>query len=504
MKLQRFFAGLTALCLLMGLAGSVSAAQAEVPEAEQAIIESCTYGIKTDISQYGLDRDGLEALFYSLRDSGKLPWYTAATYTCYYDTETGIVQEFEPDSLDEAVYDTTRYEQRVAQALAECVYEGMTPVQIALSIHDWLVVSCIYDETLEKNTGYDLLVNGTTVCAGYAEAYQDLLTRVGIECVTVTSEEMEHAWNLVKLDGQWYHVDVTWDDPSPDAYGYVGHDYFLLTDQQISTGDDPHYGWETDITCTDSRFSDGYWKGVNSRICFTDSTTAYLVRTEDWVNRVYARDEATGAEDLIYTDKKDYIDIGHGEYCYGHGSLSLWNGRLYYNRMNKLLSMDLDGGDQYTEYSHKTRSSGNYLYTCHIVNDTLYATAADHNGDKTSFNTSLESTGYHVHSYAESTQAPACTEPGYTLSSCQCGLTAKSKPVAPTGHSYQRVEGRIATFWSDGYSTQTCDTCGDTTTVELPRIDFAEWVKENPGLSLAVIIGVILICSKLGKKKVKA
>lgn len=504
MYLRKFLVCLIAALILVAPMGATAQQLPDSDYAAQALIDACTYGVKTDISELHLTESQLEDLFFQLYDSGKLPWYTDYTYTYYYDKDTNYMLEFEPVYLDESTYDRALYEQKVAQFLQTYVHEGMDPAQMALSIHDGLVVSCIYDETLEKNTGYDLLVNGSTVCAGYAQAYQDLLTRVGIESVVVTSEAMEHAWNLVQLDGQWYHVDVTWDDPTPDNYGFVNHDYFLLTDEEISAGDEPHHDWETDITCTDNRFTDGWWRDIDSQISFTDSQTAYYMRTEDWVNDIIVRDVSTGEEDVIYTEDADYVDIGQGKYGYTHGSLSLWNGRLYYNKMHALISMNTDGSDRQTEYPYDTAGNRQVLYTCYVDADTLYATTANHEGDTGSFTAELSPTGYHVHSYTESVEAPACTEPGYTLYKCDCGLTAKSNIVAPAGHSYEKTDGEPATFWSNGWSEETCSVCSDTTVRHLPQLRFAEWLGENPGISAAVIVCIIVLCSKAGKKKVKA
>lgn len=506
MRLQRYLAWISAVLLLAGLFPKAFAQESQnAALLTREIVESCTYGVKADLSQYALKRSDLETLYFSLYDNGKLPWYAGNTYTCYYDEDTDLVQTFEPNLLDESSYNRSLYEQQVAQVLAECVLDGMDPIQIALSIHDWLVVNTIYDISLEKNTGYDLLVNGTTVCAGYASAYQDLLNRAGVPCVTVTSEEMEHAWNLVSIDGQWYHVDVTWDDPSPDTYGYAGHRFFLLTDGEISAGDEPHYGWETDISCTDTRFSQAYWRDIDSRICFTDSTTACFVRSENWSNYIYARDTATNAETLLFTDKKSYLNIGQGQYTYIHGSLSLWNGRLYYNTMDTLVSMQPDGTDLRTEYTYDARSNGKYLFRCFVEEDMLFASAADHEGSETTFQTPLESTGYHSHSYTGTPYEPACLDPGYTLFTCQCGLSFQSDLIAPTGHSYQRTERKIPTFFSAGYTTSMCRVCGNVETIVLPQIDPVEWVKENAKLCLiCAIVLVALISSLTGRNKQKS
>lgn len=65
--------------------------------------------------------------------------------------------------------------------------------------------------------------------------------KLGISCLVVSSDPISHAWNLIEIGGQYYHVDVTWDDPTWDVIGRVTHNNFLLSDTGITkTG---HSGW---------------------------------------------------------------------------------------------------------------------------------------------------------------------------------------------------------------------------------------------------------------------
>lgn len=482
---------------------------------EQTIIDSCTYGYKVDISQYALTAEELDASYTSLQASGKLPWYVDTIYTYYYNEVTNQILEFEPEILD---CDQTLYEQKAAEVLEACVSEGMSDWQIALSIHDHIAANGIYDDTLSRNTGYDLLVNGTSVCAGYAALYQDLLNRAGVPCVTVTSEAMEHAWNLVCIDSKWYHVDVTWDDPSPDTFGFVSHSYFLLTDEEISAGEDPHYGWETDITCTDSRFSDAFWKELDSPVCFAGSSTVCLLRTNDWKNHISLRDNTTGEETTVYTERKPHVDIGYGEYTYLRFGLSLRDGRLYFCTLDKLLSVAPDGSDLRTEYVYDAVQQGRYLMGCFVSGDTAYLSAADHHGNAVPLTVPLSESTAHVHSYTQTVYPPTCLEPGYTESACSCGLTCQSTPVQAAGHSYVQLEGKSATFFSNGFSKEECSACGDLIQRELPQIDLTLWLTEGTptqiflasffigGITLsgcALVSGVVVISVLLQKKKSK-
>jgi len=71
-------------------------------------------------------------------------------------------------------------------------------------------------------------VHGQAVCQGYALAFKLCMDILGIESKVILgmTPEGKHAWNAVKLDGEWYYIDVTWDDPVPDAEGKVVYNYF--------------------------------------------------------------------------------------------------------------------------------------------------------------------------------------------------------------------------------------------------------------------------------------
>lgn len=88
--------------------------------------------------------------------------------------------------------------------------------------HDIVCMSADYDDTLKAayNQGaYSVFVNGSSVCAGYAEAFSMLCNAAGIQTVCVTSSG--HEWNLVQLNGTWYYVDCTWDDGNGTVYDNV-------------------------------------------------------------------------------------------------------------------------------------------------------------------------------------------------------------------------------------------------------------------------------------------
>ncbi len=124
-----------------------------------------------------------------------------------------------------------------ARVMEEVLTADMTPAEQELAIHDWLIDHTAYDEEHSHpnhNHPYGLLVEGRAICMGYANTFQLFMDLLGIPCQTVVSPT--HAWNLVELDGAWYGVDVTWDDPLgsyetiPAEQEPVHHAYFNITD----------------------------------------------------------------------------------------------------------------------------------------------------------------------------------------------------------------------------------------------------------------------------------
>mgnify|MGYP001053186316 FL=1 len=94
-------------------------------------------------------------------------------------------------------------------------------------VHDALLHKVDYVRSAEMNqSAYSTLVNGRTVCAGYARAFQYLMQQLGIPCYYCTGYAgEEHAWNIIKLEEDYYNVDTTWDDTGEGTY-----DYFNKTD----------------------------------------------------------------------------------------------------------------------------------------------------------------------------------------------------------------------------------------------------------------------------------
>ncbi|MBE5909638.1 transglutaminase domain-containing protein [Pseudobutyrivibrio sp.] len=109
-------------------------------------------------------------------------------------------------------------------------------IEIELYVHDAICELATYNSNAELNqSAYSALVNGSTVCAGYARAFQNVCQELGLTCyyLTGTADGGDHAWNIISIDGNFYNVDLTWDDSISESYGSSVYTYFNLTDSEI-------------------------------------------------------------------------------------------------------------------------------------------------------------------------------------------------------------------------------------------------------------------------------
>lgn len=137
-------------------------------------------------------------------------------------------------------------EEKANRIIEEIIRPGMTDFQKVLEIHDYVVRNTMYDlenkydwshrEVLSYKEGP--LLQGRAICGGYTEAFNYLLELVGIESIEVGGYKGEpHAWSMVKLNGEWYHVDTTADDATYSGLSYncnrTRYVYFLVSDDKM-------------------------------------------------------------------------------------------------------------------------------------------------------------------------------------------------------------------------------------------------------------------------------
>ena len=130
----------------------------------------------------------------------------------------------------------------VRSAVAECnsKTDGSEYAK-ALWLHDWLLEQLEYDKTLKWSSAESALTRELGTCQSYESAYAKLLTAAGIENSETRDTYDGHTWNAMKLDGQWYQTDCTWDDSSDNWYSFDQRRlYFGLTDELMAIAHPGH------------------------------------------------------------------------------------------------------------------------------------------------------------------------------------------------------------------------------------------------------------------------
>ncbi len=131
--------------------------------------------------------------------------------------------------------------------LNSIIKPGMTETEKIRTVHNWIVCNTTYnDKYYDRGDSFNhvsnLLNNKTGVCQGYSVTFYIFMKQMGIPCTLVMgkTDNVSHAWNAVKLDGNWYYIDVTWDDPVVNGTSNypggdnISYEYLLCTYNHIS------------------------------------------------------------------------------------------------------------------------------------------------------------------------------------------------------------------------------------------------------------------------------
>ncbi|WP_243521737.1 transglutaminase domain-containing protein [Bacillus pseudomycoides] len=130
----------------------------------------------------------------------------------------------------------TQYVKAQAKSIISSILKtGMDEHEKVKVIHDYVVKHVSYDTSYKAYTAYEALANRSAVCQGYTLLTYQLLKEAGIQSHIVTGKGngQAHAWNLVKIENKWYHLDTTFDDPVPDKAGRVTYSYYNMSDEQL-------------------------------------------------------------------------------------------------------------------------------------------------------------------------------------------------------------------------------------------------------------------------------
>lgn len=155
-------------------------------------------------------------------------------YATIHYNAAGLVLKYYKDGTPITDSKAKELYNEVNSILKSLIKSGMSDYDKALAIHDYLCENVVYSDADVGTTAYGAIVKGKANCQGYAEATSLLYTLAGLENVVVRatndSTRATHGYVKVKVNGKWYVVDTTADDPVNNTNVLPRHDFFLVTD----------------------------------------------------------------------------------------------------------------------------------------------------------------------------------------------------------------------------------------------------------------------------------
>lgn len=452
-----------ALCMMNVYAYAAESAQTvSLDEQRSAFKESVEkYESQIDVSGWGWTVENVKEKYKEMieyyPELNNVVSHGSVEYTRYDDVNIDkIIMEY----TDDARQVSAELSAAIAEVKKSVVTKGMSDEEKVLAYHEYLTSTISYDTQCfasgvsESGHSYDMygaLVEHVAVCAGYAEAMLYFLKYEGIPCGIVSSENVDHAWNIVYIDGQWYHVDVTWDDPINDVPGRALHTYFLVSfdtmnNRSVETSGEAGDRSDMKVVCT---YGGTYDKASSTK--YESGCMWNGVETSMWYKAGYwyalrAKSKYTYELRRYDYDKNSYtvLDSGTSKWYKGdgrvwasqYGKLFMYNGYLYYSTADAIYRINLSGKTMKPE---------------------LFASMKNGKYDK----------GVYIYGL------------GYKKGKAVIGFDKSGVYSSPTEVAYDSCIGHMwddgkvtcaATYSLVGKMTYTCEKCGGTKTEAIPKL----------------------------------
>lgn len=211
-------------------------------------------------------------------------------------------------------------EMNAQDIVATIAKNAKTDVEKIKAVNDYIVANTAYTEQTKSSphSAYTVLAEHGGVCQGYALLAHSMLQKLGFETKYIVGYvgQEGHAWNLVKLDGQWYHLDTTWNDPVPDRKGAIRYQYFLVDDRTMARD----HTWIADDYPKATSTAYSYYQDVDFP-AQVGNQLFYSSISDD--NRLYVLDMTTGKAQRITKTRAQYIVYADGWLYfsnYSHGA----------------------------------------------------------------------------------------------------------------------------------------------------------------------------------------
>lgn len=484
-----------------------------------ALEERIVEGIKAwqtniDVSGLGLTSDDIDngAVKYIINSH---PEFISLSGGYRYWTSGSTITKIEFTYLTNAKEEQQELDAALQEVKSKIDTSGMSDEEIVLAYHEYLTSTVAYayedyfNGTIAANHGYDMygaLVKHSCVCQGYAETMFYLLREAGLSCAIASSENINHAWNIVKIHGKWYHIDATWDDPVWDMPGRSYHDYFLVsfdtmnkntlinhtkdrTDMVVSA----QWG-DTYTTAVDTTYESGkFWNGIEKAIFYKDgywySISEGSSKTSFNINKYQY---STNINKVLYSGTAKWATPSGGYYPGVYSSIYLRGDNLYFTTPDSLNKIDITSTNVIptelinirTQYNSST---GNNLYAfgeqygklVYFITDSPNIKKTKDSSNSSKYNKeyaeyTFEMCISHKWDAGVVTKEPTYTSTGTKKYTCtNCGET-KIETIAKlvcTSHVWD--SGKVVTaptYKTEGTKKYTCKNCGTTKTETIAKL----------------------------------
>ena len=475
-------------------------------------IKACQTSI--DVSELGLTRDDINnGAVRSIINSH--PEFISLSGGYTYWTSGSSITKIAFTYLTNAKEEQQELDAALQEVKSKIDTSGMSDEEIVLAYHEYLTSTVAYayedyfNGTNAANHGYDMygaLVKHSCVCQGYAETMFYLLREAGLSCAIASSENINHAWNIVKIHGKWYHIDATWDDPVWDMPGRSYHDYFLVsfdtmnkntlinhtkdrTDMVVSA----QWG-DTYTTAVDTTYESGkFWNGIEKAIFYKDgywySISEGSSKTSFNINKYQY---STNINKVLYSGTAKWTTPSGGYYPGVYSSIYLRGDNLYFTTPDSLNKIDITSTNVIptelinirTQYNSST---GNNLYAfgeqygklVYFITDSPNIKKTKDSSNSSKYNKeyaeyTFEMCISHKWDAGVVTKEPTYTSTGTKKYTCtNCGET-KIETIAKlvcTSHVWD--SGKVVTaptYKTEGTKKYTCKNCGTTKTETIAKL----------------------------------
>ena len=482
---------------------------------EKLIVEGIkAWQTSIDVSELGLTRDDINnGAVRSIINSH--PEFISLSGGYTYWTSGSSITKIAFTYLTNAKEEQQELDAALQEVKSKIDTSGMSDEEIVLAYHEYLTSTVAYayedyfNGTIAANHGYDMygaLIKHSCVCQGYAETMFYLLREAGLSCAIASSENINHAWNIVKIHGKWYHIDATWDDPVWDMPGRSYHDYFLVsfdtmnkntlinhtkdrTDMVVSA----QWG-DTYTTAVDTTYESGkFWNGIEKAIFYKDgywySISEGSSKTSFNINKYQY---STNINKVLYSGTAKWATPSGGYYPGVYSSIYLRGDNLYFTTPDSLNKIDITSTNVTptelinirTQYNSST---GNNLYAfgeqygklVYFITDSPNIKKTKDSSNSSKYNKeyaeyTFEMCISHKWDAGVVTKEPTYTSTGTKKYTCtNCGET-KIETIAKlvcTSHVWD--SGKVVTaptYKTEGTKKYTCKNCGTTKTETIAKL----------------------------------